>query len=293
MPGGATHRLALVLIREAEPADVEACAQICFDGFASIHDGHNFPRDFAGLGATTMVITAQIGSPGVFGVVAEIDGNIIGSNFIDERDPIMAIGPITVAPSGQNSGVGRRLMEAVLERAKDARGIRLVQDGFHMRSLALYSSLGFEVTAACVLVEGTPGGDPPAGTEVRPVTEADVEECAALCEQVHGFERSALLRGTVDVNMARCAVRENRIVAYATAPSAWHMNHGVAESDADLQALLLGAGAEGPLAFLAPMRSPLFPWCLEQGLRAVKPMNVMSRGEYREPRGAWFPSVSY
>ena len=32
-------------------------------------------------------------------------------------------------------------MEAVIERGKDAPGIRLVQDGFHMRSLSLYRRL--------------------------------------------------------------------------------------------------------------------------------------------------------
>ena len=30
-------------------------------------------------------------------------------------------------------------MEAVIERGKDAPGIRLLQDGFHMRSLSLYT----------------------------------------------------------------------------------------------------------------------------------------------------------
>ena len=30
-------------------------------------------------------------------------------------------------------------MEAVIERGEDAPGIRLLQDGFHMRSLSLYT----------------------------------------------------------------------------------------------------------------------------------------------------------
>ena len=39
-----------------------------------------------------------------------------------------------------------------------------------------------------------------------------------------------------------------------------------------------------PLSMLVPLQSGLFRWSLEQGLRAVKPMNVMARGEYQEPR---------
>ena len=32
---------------------------------------------------------------------------------------------------------------------------------------------------------------------------------------------------------------------------------------------------------------------LEEGLRLQKPMNLMAVGDYREPRGSWFPSVLY
>jgi GNAT superfamily N-acetyltransferase len=56
----------------------------------------------------------------IWGVVAEIDGRIVGSNFLDERSPIGGVGQITVAPEGQNSGVGRKLMQAVLERGEGA-----------------------------------------------------------------------------------------------------------------------------------------------------------------------------
>jgi hypothetical protein len=39
------------------------------------------------------------------------------------------------------------------------------------------------------------------------------------------------------------------------------------------------------------VRSELFRECLGVGFRLVKPVNLMARGEYREPRGSWFPSV--
>ena len=73
------------------------------------------------------------------------------------------------------------------------------------------------------------------------------------------------------------------------------MNHGVAETAADMQALSAGAAAsiDEPLAFLVPLRTELFRWSLEQGLRLVKPMIVMALGDYQEPQGSWFPSVLY
>ena len=294
-PTASTAQTGQVTLREARPEDLDACAQICFDAFGEIHDHHRFPRDFPVLEVATAMLGAWIPHPAVWGVVAEMDGRIVGSNFLDERDPIRGVGPITIAPEGQNAGVGRRLMQAVLERGEGAPGIRLLQDGFHMRSLALYTSLGFDVTASCVVMSGEPRGKPVESVEVRPVTESDLEECEALCREVHGFERTGALRDAIQGSAPFAAVRDGRIVAYATALTFWPMAYGVAQTEEDMQALVLGAAAavSEPIALLVPLRSGLLRWCLEQGLRALKPMNAMSRGEYREPRGSWFPSVLY
>jgi len=284
-----------VTIREAVPADAEACAQICFDAFGGIQDHHRFPRDFPVLEAAAGVMGMWIPHPSVWGVVAELDGRIVGSNFLDERDPIRGVGPITVDPQGQNAGVGRKLMEAVLERGWEAPGIRLLQDAFHMRSLSLYESLGFDVKEPVAVITGTPSSGPVAGVEVRPLEEDDLDACEALCKRVHGFERTNELRDAIQAFKPFVAVRDDRIAAYASSVVFWPMNHGVAESDADIEALILGAAAavSEPIAFLVPLRSPLFRWCLGEGLRLVKPMNLMALGEYHEPRGSWFPSVLY
>jgi predicted N-acetyltransferase YhbS len=283
-----------ITLREARPEDTQELSRILYEAFGAIHDHHRFPRDFPSMEAATGMLTAWIPHPAVWGVVAEAGGRIIGSNFLDERDSIAGVGPITVDPETQNSGVGRRLMEAVLERGQSAPGIRLVQDGFHMRSLSLYTSLGFEVTAACVVMTGMPQGHAE-GVEVRPLAESDLEACAALCERVHGFARTGALSDALQAFSPQVALRDGRVVAYATTLDFWPMAHGVAETEDDLKGLLLGgAGNTGaPLALLVPLRSALFPWCLAQGLRALKPMNVMARGSYQEPNGAWFPSVLY
>lgn len=282
-------------LREATPADAEACAQIVFDAFGGIHDYHRFERDFPVLEAAAQMMGAWIPHPSVWGVVAEKDGRVVGSNFLDERSPIRGVGPITVDPEGQNAGVGRSLMEAVIERGEGAAGIRLLQDAFHMRSLCLYESLGFDVKEPVAVTTGKPRSGPVDGIEVRPLAEADIEECGALCERVHGFPRTDELPDALHAMTPFVAVRDGRITAYSTSVSFWPMNHGVAETEDDMRALLLGAAAATgePLAFLVPLRSPLFRWALSEGLRLVKPMNVMAMGEYHDPRGSWFPSVLY
>jgi predicted N-acetyltransferase YhbS len=282
-------------IRGVEPGDAEACAQILFDAFSGIQDHHRFPRDFPVLEAAAGIMGVWIPHPSIWGVVAELDGRIVGSNFLDERDPIRGVGPISVDPERQDAGIGRRLMEAVIERGGGAPGIRLTQDGFNMRSLALYQSLGFDVKEPIAVIAGKPSSGPTGEVEVRPLREDDLDDCEALCQRVHGFERTNELSDAIHAFKPFVAVRDGHITAYVSSVAFWPLNHGVAESEEDMKVLLLGAAAAAPepIAFLVPLRSGLFRWGLSEGLRMVKPMNLMALGEYREPRGSWFPSVLY
>jgi GNAT superfamily N-acetyltransferase len=284
-----------ITVRPVTESDAADCARIVFEAFGAIHDHHRFQRDFPVLEAAAGLINVFIPHPEIWGIAAEVDGRVVGSNFLDERSPIRGVGPITVAPEGQNVGVGRGLMEAVIDRAKDAPGIRLLQDAFHMRSLALYESLGFEVKEPVAVIAGKPRTAPRSRVEVRALREEDLAGCEALCTRVHGYERTGELRDAMKAFSPFVALREEKVVAYASAVSFWPMNHGVAETDEDMADLLLGAAAaiEEPIAFLVPLRASLFPWALGEGLRLVKPMNLMARGAYQEPRGAWFPSVLY
>jgi predicted N-acetyltransferase YhbS len=287
-----------VELRAIEPADADACANIVYEAFGGIHDHHRFDRDFPSLDAAAQLTSAFISHPSIWGIVAETEGRIVGSNFLDERGPIRGVGPITVAPGLQGSGVGRRLMEAVLERGREARGVRLFQDSFNMASLSLYASLGFEVKEPAVVISGVPRSAPAAGIDVRPLAEGDAQECEELCLRVNGFERTNELRDAIaaPVFSPTVAIREGRITAYATTLTFFPAAYAVAETAEDMTALIEGTLASSDQAgsFLLPTRqTALFRWCLGAGLRAVKPMTYMTVGEYREPQGAWIPSVLY
>lgn len=286
-----------VTIRGIEPKDVKTCAQICFDAFAGIADHHRFPRDFPSVDATEGMIGMWVTIPAVVGLVAEIDGRIVGSVFIHQYDETPGLGPLTVAPAGQNARVGRKLMAASIEliKSKGARSIRGVEDSYNMVSNALYASFDMELKETLVLMRGTFRSEPAAGVEVRPLEERDLPECGALCKRVHGFERTNELAGARQAFKSFVAVRDGRITAYASSVTLWPMNHGVAESDEDMKALLSGASAAlgEPVELLVPRRSNVFRWALGEGLRMLKPMNLIVLGEYREPRGSWFPNVLY
>lgn len=92
------------------------------------------------------------------------------------------------------------------------------------------------------------------------------------------------------------AFRDGRIVAYAATLTFFPAAHAVAETEADLAALIAGALADSdaPGSFLLPTRqSELFRWSLAEGLRIVKPMTYMTIGRYEPPAGSWIPSVLY
>jgi predicted N-acetyltransferase YhbS len=286
-------------IRTHTPADLPAIGRIVFSAFKSIADRHNFPLDFPTPEAAQGLTQVFAGHPRIYGVVAEVNGVVVGSNFLDQRDAIAAVGPITVDPAAQSAGVGRRLMQVVIDHGRrgDARGIRLVQDAFNTASLSLYTSLGFDAREPLALMAGkTRGGSGGGGAEVRPMRESDLPECAELCQRVHGFDRVNELRDAIRMFNPMVLVRDGRVRAYATAPGFWPLNHGVGETEEDLRDLLAGASAatDAPLMLLVPTRrADFFRWCLAQGLRVIKPMTLMSMGDYREPAGAFYPSVGY
>ncbi|MEG3956507.1 GNAT family N-acetyltransferase [Microcoleus sp. herbarium2] len=284
-----------VAIRRAQPSDIDVCARINYEAFKDISDRHQFPTYFPTLEFSTEIIDLQIGSPLCFGIIAEIEGAVVGCGFMDERNPIRGIGPVAVDRTFQARGTGREIMKALLERGQDARGIRLLQESFNMASLSLYASLGFEVKEPLVLMEGKFRSQPPDGFEVRPMASEDISECAALCEKLWGCDRTSEIEDALNYYSPFVACKQGRIVAYTCAVSP--LSHSVAETEADMQALLLGAAAyssEELLSFLLPLRyASLFRWCLQEGLRVIKPLAVMSVGEYQSPEGCWLPSFRY
>jgi GNAT superfamily N-acetyltransferase len=145
-----------VTIRRAAVEDASVCGKICYDAFAAINQAHNFPCDFPGPEVTTGVLSMMFAAPDFYCVVAESEGRVVGSNCLDERSVIAGVGPITIDPGAQSAGIGRVLMRAVMERAKErgAAGVRLVQAAFHNRSLSLYTSLGFDVQEPLACMQG-------------------------------------------------------------------------------------------------------------------------------------------
>lgn len=284
-----------IQIRATTVDDIDACGQIIFDAFQDFADRYGFPSEFPTIEFSIEIAKFGIQDPQVYSIVAEENGRIVGVNFLDACNPIYSVGPIAVAPDCQGRGIGRLLMNAVLERGKGAIGIRLTQDTVNASTLFLYPAVGFDVQELLVLVTGKPKSPPRTDIEVREFTLADLDACEQLCQQIYGFDRTAELKRGVSLGFFKpiVALRDNQITAYASSFDLW--GHGVAQTEADMQALVLAAGAQtSSLTFILPTApGSFYRWCLLEGLRVIKPATLMSIGVYHRPRGIYFPSAAY
>ena len=286
-------KMALTL-RTARAADAAAAGDICYRAFKTLAEAHNFLPDFPGPEVASGVLGALISHERVFALVAEADGRIVGSNFLDERNPISGVGPITVDPTLQNDGVGLALMQAVMQRSKERgfAGIRLVQAGYHSRSLALYLKLGFEAREHLSCLQGPAIGEAMPGYSVRPATMDDLPACNRLSVRVHGHDRGGELTDAIAQGSARIVERLGRVTGYATMIA--FFGHAVGETNDDLKALIAAAPSFLGPGFLVPTRnSELMLWCLARKLRVTQTMTLMTAGLYNQPEGAWLPSVMY
>jgi len=205
-------------LRRGVPADATECGRICFEAFKSIAERHNFPPDFPSAEVASGLMALLIAHPNFYSTVAELDGRVVGSNFLDERSQIAGVGPITVDPNAHTRGIGRQLMGNVLVRARERgfEGVRLVQAGYNNQSLCLYTKLGFRTREPLSLVTGSPLKVRLAGYNVRGASKEDIDACNWLCRTVHGHDRAGELEDAVRDKTALIVERLGRLTRYAT-----------------------------------------------------------------------------
>jgi len=281
-----------ISIRRATEADAAVCGRVCFEAFRDIALAHNFPMDWRSEEVAVKVIEARLAHPLSYGVVAEVEGRIVGSAFLKEYRPVGAIGPVTVTPRLQGARVGRAMMEHLLERARMAGlgGTRLVQAAYNMESLALYAKLGFQARELLACVHGNPIAMGMRGCPVRLGTEEDFDACDRLCARLHGYSRADDLSEALRLRSLTVAARGARVTGYST--GLHFRGHTVGETNEDAKALIAAAEELPEPGLLMPARNgELLRWALDHGLRITQLLSLMTRGFYQAPEGVFLPSI--
>jgi predicted N-acetyltransferase YhbS len=293
-------------LRPGRIEDADKVGKIIFEAFSAVANKHSFPPDFSSVDVARGLASSLLANPRFYSIVAEDNtsnggedkDSIVGSNFLDERSNIVAgVGPLTIDPKYQNKGTGRQLMINVLERAKNKNfpAIRLLQASYHSRSLALYATLGFEVREPISNMQGKPIQEAIPGRSVRAATESDTESCNTICKTVHGHDRNGELQDSIKQGSAKVVLHENKITGYTCGLT--FFNHSVGLTNDDLKALISSATNDdsygGPGILIPSRNTQLFRWCLNNGLRLVQQLTLITIGLYNEPAGSYMPSILY
>jgi L-amino acid N-acyltransferase YncA len=210
-------------------------------------------------------------------------------------DSVGGVGPISVDASFEGRGIGRALMQAVLDYAKQnsIEQVRLLQDSFNVRSLSLYASLGFDVRESIGVMEARPATT--ADSSVRPLMEKDLPAIDDLSRRIYKVSRQGEIAAAAPHGFP-VFVREHagQITGY------WMpglFGHGLAETEADALALIGQAARQIPpefAVFFCPLSlGNLYRAALKSGHRLRKIMTYMTVGKFERPERIWLPSVCY
>ena len=286
------HDVELIL---PEPGNAPELGLICFEAFRQIAEQHGFERDFPDAETAAKVVGLILGLPGSFAVAARLDGRLVGSNFMLLTDAVAGLGPITVDPACHGRGIGRRLMQAALDHAREhgILSVRLLQDSYNTASMSLYASLGFDVREPVGLMLAPAAGEPDA--TVRPARAADLPAMEELCVRFYKVNRGNELAAWLERGFpVLVRTMQGRIRGYL-APG--KLGHGVAETESAALALIrqIGRHAQPPLnVFFCPLRNTsLFRGALSAGCRLSKVMTLMTLGPYAKSTPVWMPSIAY
>lgn len=174
--------------------------------------------------------------------VAEREGAVVGTVASCRFGPVAWIAMMLVDPSCRRRGIGRALMEHVLEFLDEA-GVRSVRLDATPMGRPLYESLGFTLDVTLPRYQGVasfPGGP----EAIAPATADRLPEVAALDQAATGADRTRLLEALARDNPGalRVVARDGSITGYALERPGRRWPHvGPCIGDDQAGARLLGA----------------------------------------------------
>ena len=106
-------------------------------------------------------------------------------------------------------------------------------------------------------------------------------------------DRNGELRDSIKQGSAKVVLHGDIITGYTSGLT--YFNHSVGFTNDDLKTLIASATDNyGRPGILIPTRNAeLFRWCLDNKLRLVHQLTLMTVGMYNEPSGSYMPSILF
>jgi GNAT superfamily N-acetyltransferase len=181
-----------------------------------------------------------IDHPGCRVVVADLDGQVVGTAVTTINGPVAWIGTVWVAAAQRGHGLGTALTDAAAAAADEA-GCRTQVLVATSAGRPLYERLGFEVSHWYVTMEapGRGGAIVSPGTErVRAAAPADLAAMAALDRAATGEDRSHLLAAFLRPGTAKVVTDDDGVVRGSMIRPPWGGGATIAPDPLDALALL-------------------------------------------------------
>jgi len=187
------------IIRPLTEGDLPAARRIlctAFGTFLGAPDPENFWAD-------RDLVYGRFAAEHVASFAAELDGELVGSNFVTNWGSVGFFGPLTIYPDQQGRGIAKSLVEAVSAQL-DAWGTRhaglftFPQSPLH---LALYGKFGFHARflTAIMAAPAKPGGTAAHWSRYSALSESErlsaQKSCRELTEEIYeGLDLGAEIR---------------------------------------------------------------------------------------------------
>lgn len=270
--------------------DALACGEVCFRAFLALAERHDFPPFYPTLEHTISMIREKLTDLNFYAVVAESEGRIVGSSFLDERSEVAALGPVSVDPSVPSAQIRQMFLEDAIRRVEEMGhvGLRAVEESFDSGTITQAARLGFKTSEALGLMSGTISSFRFDGYAARAAKENDLNACKKISVEFLRYDRSSEILDAIRKTKASVVIRNGVVRGYTTGLNL--TGHSVARTNDDLKALIATAGKKH-INFLLPVRNiELLEWCLENGFRLAMPVSLLTVGMYQVPKGAYLHS---
>ena len=234
-------------LRESELSTADTIMRLAFGTFIGL------PNPMAFMGDASFVRTRWIANPSA-AFAAEVDGELVGSNFATNWGSVGFFGPLTIRPDFWDRGIGKRLMEPVVELFDkwETRHAGLFTFPHSQKHVGLYQRFGFWPRFLTALM-AKPVEQPNSATRATrhsavPATEQDavLRACRELTDSIfEGLDVAHEIRAVADQKLGDTVLLwdDSQLVGLAVC----HVGAGT-EAGSDVCYVKFGAVRPGPNA---------------------------------------------
>jgi len=199
-----------IILRPLKNEDVSEHADLLYSSFNSWYWKHGWGKDYFGCSPQETSIFYEIYNDLTPGCnIAAFDnktGRMMGSCFYHPREHHVSLGIMSVHPNDSGRGVGRQLVNYILDYTKDNdyKSCRLVSSAINMDSFSLYNRAGFipRVTYQDMIINVSKDGlgdiRVKGEENIREAEISDIEKMGDLEMEISGIRREIDYRYAIE-----------------------------------------------------------------------------------------------